>query len=223
MDGSFEKLRQLILTEDFQQYFSHDLATHLSDKKLDRVDEAAVITDSYTLTLKEFSGNKKHLTKRNYNMKVTARSVTHPLSPHQAKFGLGPFSRQKMECFHSMPGKDSLITCAFCKRSGHIISNCFKLKRKQETEGSPYPNAFIKKYIKERVFARSKTPTKQEPKQNPLLENYKPFLSKGRVTIDAGCYKPIQILTHMGASQTLQLECVLPLSKATFTGNMVLL
>ena len=40
MDGSFEKLRQLILIEDFPKCLPHDLATHLSDKKLDRVDEA---------------------------------------------------------------------------------------------------------------------------------------------------------------------------------------
>ena len=108
------------------------------------------------------------------------------------------------------------------KKSGHIISNCFKLKRKQETEGSSYPHAFIKKYTKERVFASSKIPTKQEPKQNPLLERYKPFLSKGRVAINAGCYKHTQILRDMGASQTLLLESVLLLLKATFTGNMVL-
>ena len=50
VDGSFEKLWQLILIKDFQQCLSHDLATHLSDKKLDRVDEAAVIAVSYTLT-----------------------------------------------------------------------------------------------------------------------------------------------------------------------------
>ena len=81
------------------------------------------------------------------------------------------------------------------------ISNCFKQKRKQETEGSPYPHAFMKKFTKESVFAHSKTPTKQEPKQNPLIENYKPFLSKGKVSIDADCYKPIQILRNTGASQ----------------------
>ena len=163
VDGSFEKLRQLILINDFQQCLSHELPTHLSDKKLDSVDEAA---DSYTLTHTRNFYEMKN-TRPNYNMKVTARSVTRPLFPPQTKFDLGPF--------HNMPRKDSSITCAFCKRSEHIISNCFKLKRKQETEGSPYPYAFNKKYTKEWVFASSKTPTKQEPKPNPLLENYKPF------------------------------------------------
>ena len=81
----------------------------------------------------------------------------------------------------------------------------------------------IKKCTKQRVFASSKTPTKQGPKQNPPLKYYKPFLSKGRIAINAGCYKLIQILRDMGAFQTLLLQGALPLSKATFTGNTVLL
>ena len=135
VDGSFEKLRQLILIEDFQQCLSHDLATHLNDKKLDRVDEIAVIADSYTLThTRNFHEMKNARPSENYNMKATTRSVTRLLSPPQIKFGLGPFSRQKTERFPRMHGKDFPITCAFCKRSGHIISKCFKVKRKQETD-----------------------------------------------------------------------------------------
>ena len=127
VDSSFEKLQQFILTEDFQQCLSYDIATHLSDKKLDRVDEAAVINDSYNLThVRNFHEMKNTRPSKNYKMKATARSVTRPLFPPQTRFVLGPFSRQKMVRFHSMPGKDSPITCAFCKKLGslyQIVSN----------------------------------------------------------------------------------------------------
>ena len=82
MDSSFEKLQQFILTEDFLQCLSHDIATHLCDKKLDRVDEAAVINDSYNLThMRNFHEMKNTRPSKNYKMKATARSVTRPLSP----------------------------------------------------------------------------------------------------------------------------------------------
>ena len=78
--GSFEKLWQLILIEEFQQCLSHDLATHLSDKKLDRVDEAAIIADSYSLThTRNFHKMENTRPSENYNMKAMVRSVTHPL------------------------------------------------------------------------------------------------------------------------------------------------
>ena len=70
VDDSFEKLRQLILIEGFQQRLSHDLATHLSDKKLDRVNEAAVTADSYTLKhTKNFHEMKNTWSSENYFMK----------------------------------------------------------------------------------------------------------------------------------------------------------
>ena len=96
MDGSFVKLLLLILIEDFQQCLSHDLTTHLSDKKLDRDDEAAVIADSYTLThTRNFHEMKNTRPSENY-MKATRF-----LSPPQTKFGLGPFSWHKTERFHA--------------------------------------------------------------------------------------------------------------------------
>lgn len=56
------------------------------------------------------------------------------------------------------------------------------------------------------------------------MEDYKPFMSKGFVSIDDNtASKPIRILRDTGASQSLLLEGVLPLSENTSVGAIVLL
>merc|ERR1712121_212181 len=56
------------------------------------------------------------------------------------------------------------------------------------------------------------------------MEEYKPFMSQGFVSInDSSTDIPIQILRDTGASQTILLEGVLPLSEKTFTGKSLLL
>jgi hypothetical protein len=52
------------------------------------------------------------------------------------------------------------------------------------------------------------------------MEDYKPFMSKGFVSIDDNtASKPIRILRDTGASQSLLLEGVLPLSENTSVGK----
>jgi endonuclease V-like protein UPF0215 family len=56
------------------------------------------------------------------------------------------------------------------------------------------------------------------------MEDYKPFMSEGFVSIyDNTASKPIRILRDTGASQSLLLEGVLPLSENTSVGATVLL
>ena len=56
------------------------------------------------------------------------------------------------------------------------------------------------------------------------MEDYKPFLSQGFVSIDGSSeVKPVQILRDTGAAQSLLLESVLSLSERTSTDRSVLL
>jgi hypothetical protein len=56
------------------------------------------------------------------------------------------------------------------------------------------------------------------------MEDYKPFMSEGFVSIDDNtASKPIRIIRDTGASQSLLLEGVLPLSENTSVGATVLL
>ena len=48
----FDKLRQLLLLEVFKQCIHVDLKTHLDDKNVDTLQDAAVVLDNYTITHK---------------------------------------------------------------------------------------------------------------------------------------------------------------------------
>ena len=53
--GNFQNFRQLILVEEFKD---QDLRTHLEDKNVRTFDEAAVISDTYTISHKKNFGPK---------------------------------------------------------------------------------------------------------------------------------------------------------------------
>jgi len=57
------------------------------------------------------------------------------------------------------------------------------------------------------------------------MEDFKPFISEGFVSLsgDSANLRPIRILRDTGASQTLLLDGVLPLSEKISTGASVLI
>jgi hypothetical protein len=107
-----------------------------------------------------------------------------------------------------------LPTCTYCKKIGHLISECFQLKRKNDFE-KPQPHACttFRNDRKAFVLSCSGTPDFQGSKSSFVnsMENIKPFLSQGFVSINSSSeVKPVQILRDTGAAQSLLLECVLP-------------
>ena len=50
---NFQNFRQLILVEEFKDCVHQDLRTHLEDKNVRTLDQAAVISDTYTLSHKK--------------------------------------------------------------------------------------------------------------------------------------------------------------------------
>ncbi|KAK3089782.1 hypothetical protein FSP39_006484 [Pinctada imbricata] len=51
--NSFDNLRQIILIEEFKECVHQDLRTHLEDKNVKTLEEAAVLSDTYALTHKK--------------------------------------------------------------------------------------------------------------------------------------------------------------------------
>ena len=124
-------------------------------------------------------------------------------------------------------GVGSLPTCTYCKKKGHLISECFKLKRKNDLD-KPQPNACAAFRNERKAFVSScsGTPDVQGSKSSLVnsMEDYKPFLSQEFVSIDSSSeVKPAQILRDAGAAQSLLLEGVLSLSERTSIDRSVLL
>ena len=59
IDGSFENLRELILTEEFKNFLGTDVRTFVNDQKADKLTEAARLADNYSLTQKLSLGGKR--------------------------------------------------------------------------------------------------------------------------------------------------------------------
>lgn len=106
--------------------------------------------------------------------------------------------------FEGSSGIGSLPTCSYCKRKGHLISECFKLKRKSDLDKhQPLACAavrsdqgtlvaFVLTLLKFRV-------------QSPVLL-IQPLLSQGFVSIDdSSKTHPVKILRNTGSAQTLLL------------------
>ena len=59
IDDSFEKLRELILIEEFKNCLGTDVRTFVNDQKADKLTEAARLADNYSLTHKLSVGGKR--------------------------------------------------------------------------------------------------------------------------------------------------------------------
>ena len=227
--SDFDKLRQLMLVEQFKNCLFTDLRTHLDDKEVSTLNEAAVMSDSYALI------HKRNFYKpRNFGGNRDDRNGDY--SRRDGSFG-GAFGDKPQDASNTTDTKDDKNKsrqssewssnpkdripqwtadkkCNYCKKLGHIAAHCPVLKKKREFQK---PVGFL-----------SHEDTRQKPDivtgPEKIMEDYQPYLSKGSVASnDDPSPVPVQILRDTGASQTLLLEGVLPLSDKTATGKSVLL
>ena len=96
--------------------------------------------------------------------------------------------------------------CAYCKRRGHLLSECWALEKKEKKK----PNALLTTTDHPSSTVVPKTP-----------DTFKPFISQGYISIDQNSTErvPITILCDTGASQSLLVEGVLPPSELSATGG----
>ena len=224
---SYDNLRQLILIEEFKECVHQDLRSHLEDKNVKTLEEAAVLSDTYTLTHKKNFLSKTQsssvVKSSDFSTKNVQESQSSIGSQQPLQSGSTPGARSERS--EAPRGVGSLPTCNYCKKKGHVIGECWKLKRK--TELKPQACASVKNDRKALDSICSDTPDIQGSKSssvNFMEDHYKPFLSQGFVSLsDSSEALPVQILRDTGAAQTLLLEGSLPLSEHTFTDRSVLL
>ncbi|KAK3087503.1 hypothetical protein FSP39_006727 [Pinctada imbricata] len=225
--NSFDNLRQIILIEEFKECVHQDLRTHLEDKNVKTLEEAAVLSDTYALTHKknfvsktQSSDSAKTSDVPKKNVQESQSSISSQ-SPSQGGSTSGPRSERS----EASPGVGSLPTCNYCKKKGHVIGERLKLKKKKELKSQAC--ASVRNDRKALDSICYDTPEIQGSKSSSddfVEDHYKPFLSQGFVSLsDSSEALPVQILRDTGAAQTLLLEGSLPLSEHTFTGRSVLL
>ena len=143
-----EKLRQLMLVEEFKWCINSDVRAFLNEKEVENLDVAARLADDYSLTHKTTFVNKP-FPRKPFNPQLKFTPQSRPFSPQSKPYSpqSGPKSSPSNpsdNSSHSFTPKPrfsgenkgqsplSQPICNYCKQSGHIISEWIALKRKRE-------------------------------------------------------------------------------------------
>jgi len=121
VEKDFNKLRQLMLVEESKKCLHSDVKMYLDEQKANSLHQAAILADEYCLTHKSSFETKgaSHLEGKQSDKSFPDRS----LPPSSGGYGRGEGSRDQ---------RRRGPTCFYCKRKGHMISECWSLERKEK-------------------------------------------------------------------------------------------
>ena len=232
------KLKQLMLVEEFKRCINSDVKAFLNEREVENLETAARLADDYALTHKASFVNKPY-PRKPYNPQ--SKQITPQSKPYSPQSGskANPSnptdnSSPKPKFSSENKGQNPLSQpiCNYCKKTGHIISECLALKRKKERENldSAKPTGLTSLKAKPQSCIQEENPIltrtcKESVSEDSIMEIYEPFLSDGFVSLnsDSAQSTPIKILRDTGASQSLILADTLPFSEKSSSGTSVLI
>ena len=106
IDGDAEKLRQLILAEEFLNCVPEEVRVHLSERKTDVNYEMAALVDEYILTHRK------------------TKEKTYTESRVKFKTELSPEGRPKAENRRTFQSSSRTVVFYKCGKAGHIAIRC---------------------------------------------------------------------------------------------------
>ena len=200
---TFEGLRDLVILEDLKNCLSRSVAMYVSEHKDLKPASAAVLADEYVLAHK--GAISCPVMFQNSMPQTSFRTPKEPVGEtHQA------------DDYRVTRPTDSIF-CGYCKKPGHVLSDCLTLKRKNRLQSTGSPRAGSNMGL-----CVSTLPTSR--KDENICQAFAPFITDGFVTLPGapGTQVPIRILRDTAASQSFILENVLPFSDQSYTGEDVL-
>ena len=132
IEENFDKLRQLVLIEEFKRCIHSDVKTYIDEQSADTLDNAARLADDYALTHKvSFSGKpQKSFTNKNPNSSGNFKQNSQAKNKSQSENKTSSDSNTKPK---SEPGQTAKsMTCYYCKEPGHMKFDCPLLKNKEQ-------------------------------------------------------------------------------------------
>ena len=131
--SNLEKLRQLMLVEEFKRCINSDIKSFLDEKQVETLEAVARLADDYALTHKVSFINKSNPSRRPFFPQSGSKhSPSNPSGNYSQTFT--PKPKPSGENKDQNPLSQPI--CNYCKRTGHIISECLHLKRKRKTRGA---------------------------------------------------------------------------------------
>ena len=243
----FKKLKQMVLLEEFKDKVRPDIRSHLDEQKVEKLEKAAIMADDYALTHKMSSKSGSPQQKRYHgsgNRENVSRNMDDRKRQGKSTENVGLVSKveplKPISCGHC--GKPGFIhkseDCRIAKNklqkevkpTGLTSLKGLKVSPFNESENSKGQNNFVEKNkgIKVNPLHNDKSCIEDEISPNTesdYMENYKPFISEGVVSLvgDENSSQKVKILRDTGATQSLMLDSVLPLTENSFTGANVLI
>ena len=217
VNKDFEKLRQLILIEEFKRRIPFHMKTFIDEKQVENLQQAADLADEYFLT----HGNFNHQRNQSSDKQYTANPSS----------GSDSF-QQPVNSTQSIRSNSETPFCNYCKRRGHLRSECFYLIGNQPSTHDvqqPSPSGHIvPMQLVSDPHSAAIIPCETglaTSNSDRIMEMFEPFIQNGFVSLsdDFSEAKPIRILRDTGSAQSILLQSTLPLSDSTYSGDNVLL
>ena len=112
VNKDFEKLRQLILIEEFKRRIPFHMKTFIDEKQVENLQQAADLADEYFLTHGNFNQQRSQSSDKQYTAGASSGSDA---------------SQQPVNSTQSIRSNSETPLCNYCKKSGHLRSECFYL------------------------------------------------------------------------------------------------
>ena len=217
VNKDFEKLRQLILIEEFKRRIPFHMKTFIDEKQVENLQQAADLADEYFLTHGNFNQQRNQSSDKQYTANPSSGSDSF---------------QQPVNSTQSIRSNSETPFCNYCKRRGHLRSECFYLIGNQPSTHDvqqPSPSGHIvPMQLVSDPHSAAIIPCETglaTSNSDRIMEMFEPFIQNGFVSLsdDFSEAKPIRILRDTGSAQSILLQSTLPLSDSTYSGDNVLL
>ena len=217
VNKDFENLRQLILIEEFKRRIPFHMKTFIDEKQVENLQQAADLADGYFLTHGNFNQQRSQSSDKQYTTGASSGSDA---------------SQQPVNSTQSIRSNSETPFCNYCKRRGHLRSECFYLIGNQPSTHDvqqPSPSGHIvPMQLVSDPHSAAIIPCETglaTSNSDRIMEMFEPFIQNGYVSLsdDFSEAKPIRILRDTGSAQSILLQSTLPLSDSTYSGDNVLL
>ena len=217
VNKDFEKIRQLILIEEFKRRIPFHMKTFIDEKQVENLQQAADLADEYFLTHGNFNQQRSQSSDKQYTTGASSGSDA---------------SQQPVNSTQSIRSNSETPFYNYCKRRGHLRSECFYLIGNQPSTHDvqqPSPSGHIvPMQLVSDPHSAAIIPCETglaTSNSDRIMEMFEPFIQNGFVSLsdDFSEAKPIRILRDTGSAQSILLQSTLPLSDSTYSGDNVLL
>ena len=199
--NDFNKLRQLILLEEFKRSLNVDIRTHLEEQKPESLRTAAILADEYSLAHRGVFKRHTSQTKKSDKSDTSTSGASGSSEKSESK-------------------SNDNVQCKYCKKKDHTIDKCPILERKKTKQS---PSGLVSSKDRNLHLAHVQDTVLSRDEHVEPMKEFEPFISEGFVSCIGGneAY-PVKILRDTGASQSLILESALPLPQSTQKGSVTL-